>query len=204
MESPKLSAFCRIAPAVRFIVFEILATGVLLFECALRSRTCSFDQATRLVRPLVFFRLIAIKLLSCLNGRLLAHQAFITNNYRTPNTGRRSDSRMLIASTGAWLLNCDSRSSPNSTNLNSRSRTGLPAPHRAQTCRPKPCSAHSMNHGSQFWRAIYTSLSHCRISVPGEFGPAASGSTCRPQHHLPGIPTCISRKSRPPTLAAAM
>jgi hypothetical protein len=41
MASPKLNAFWRIAPAVLFIAFEILATGVLLFECALRSRTCS-------------------------------------------------------------------------------------------------------------------------------------------------------------------
>jgi hypothetical protein len=60
MAIPKLNAFWRIAPAVLFIAFEILATGVLLFECALRSRTCSFVQVIRLVRPL-FFRLIAIR-----------------------------------------------------------------------------------------------------------------------------------------------
>src|ERR1700730_1021624 len=61
MAIPKLNAFWRVAPAVLFIAFEILATGVLLFECALRSRTCSFVQAIRLVRPLFFFRLIAIR-----------------------------------------------------------------------------------------------------------------------------------------------
>lgn len=62
---PKLSAFCRIAPGERFIALEILTTGVLLLEWALRSRTCSFDQATRLLRPLVFFRLIAIDHILC-------------------------------------------------------------------------------------------------------------------------------------------
>ena len=52
---PKLNAFWRIAPAVRFIAFEIFTKGVLLFECALRSRTCSFVQATRLVRLVIKF-----------------------------------------------------------------------------------------------------------------------------------------------------
>jgi hypothetical protein len=55
MASPRLNAFWRIAPGVRFIAFEILTTGVLLFECALRSRTCSFVQATRLVRLAIKF-----------------------------------------------------------------------------------------------------------------------------------------------------
>ena len=55
MASPKLNAFWRIAPGVRFIAFEILTTDVLLFECALRSRTCSFFQATRLVRLAIKF-----------------------------------------------------------------------------------------------------------------------------------------------------
>ena len=60
---PKASAFCRIAPAVRFIALDILATGVLLFECAFRSRTCSLDQATRFVRALVLFGFVAISLI---------------------------------------------------------------------------------------------------------------------------------------------
>jgi hypothetical protein len=55
MAIPKLNAFWRIAPGVRFIAFEILTTGVLLFECALRSRTCSFVQATRIVRLAIKF-----------------------------------------------------------------------------------------------------------------------------------------------------
>ena len=55
MASPKLNAFWRIAPGVRFIAFEILTTDVLLFECALRSRTCSFVQATRLTRLAIKF-----------------------------------------------------------------------------------------------------------------------------------------------------
>ena len=60
---PRAKAFCRIAPAVRFMAFEILATGVLLLECAFRSRTCSLLQATRFVRALVLFGLVAIDLL---------------------------------------------------------------------------------------------------------------------------------------------
>lgn len=55
---PKAKAFCRIAPAARFMAFEILATGVLLLECASRSRTCSLVQATRFVRVLVLFGLV--------------------------------------------------------------------------------------------------------------------------------------------------
>src|SRR4029077_11358224 len=55
MASPRLNAFWRIAPGVRFIAFEILTTGVLLFECAFRSRTCSFVQATRIVRLAIKF-----------------------------------------------------------------------------------------------------------------------------------------------------
>jgi hypothetical protein len=53
-------AFWRIAPGVRFINFAILTTAVFLRECDLRSLTCRFVQATRLVRPLVFFRVVAI------------------------------------------------------------------------------------------------------------------------------------------------
>jgi hypothetical protein len=60
---PRAKAFCRIAPAVRFMAFEILATGVLLLECAFRSRTCSLVQATRFVRVLVLFGLVAINLI---------------------------------------------------------------------------------------------------------------------------------------------
>ena len=63
---PKLMAFWRIAPGVRFIDFAILATGVFLRECDLRSLTCFLVQATRLVRPLVFLRTVAIEsILDC-------------------------------------------------------------------------------------------------------------------------------------------
>jgi hypothetical protein len=65
---PKPRAFCRIAPAVRFITLEIFSTGVLLLECVLRSRTCSLLQATRFVRVLAFFDLVAISLLPVEHG----------------------------------------------------------------------------------------------------------------------------------------
>jgi hypothetical protein len=68
MASPRLNAFWRIAPGVRFIAFEILTTGVLLFECALRSRTCSFVQATRLVRLAIKFILFERLSLSTSRG----------------------------------------------------------------------------------------------------------------------------------------
>jgi hypothetical protein len=71
MAIPKLNAFWRIAPGVRFIAFEILTTGVLLFECTLRSRTCSFVQATRLVRLAIKFILFE----RC----SLAHRQVMTN-----------------------------------------------------------------------------------------------------------------------------
>jgi len=63
MAIPKLRAFCRMAPGVRFIDFEIVATGVFLFECALRSLTCCLDQATRLVFLFVFLRATAMDLI---------------------------------------------------------------------------------------------------------------------------------------------
>ena len=51
------------APGVRLIDFEIVATEVFFFECALRSLTCCFDQATRLLFLFVFLRLTAIDLI---------------------------------------------------------------------------------------------------------------------------------------------
>ena len=50
------------APGVRFIDFEIVATGVFFFECVLRSLTCCLDQAARLVFLLVFLRATAMDL----------------------------------------------------------------------------------------------------------------------------------------------
>ena len=55
---PRSCAFCRSAPAVRFMALAIFLTGDLLRECALSSRTSSFDQGRRLVRRA---RLVAIK-----------------------------------------------------------------------------------------------------------------------------------------------
>jgi|SRR6266511_2291331 len=54
---PRLSAFCRSAPTVRFMAFAIFFTGDLLRECAFSSRTSAFDQVRRLVR---LARLLAI------------------------------------------------------------------------------------------------------------------------------------------------
>jgi hypothetical protein len=54
---PRSCAFCRSAPAVRFMAPAIFLTADLLLECALSSRTSSFDQGQRLGRA----RLVAIK-----------------------------------------------------------------------------------------------------------------------------------------------
>ena len=51
------------APGVRFIDFEIVATGVFFFEWALRSLTCCLDQAARLVFLFVFLRVTAMDLI---------------------------------------------------------------------------------------------------------------------------------------------
>jgi hypothetical protein len=59
---PRARAFCRIAPGVRFMAFEIFSTGVLLFECAFRSRTCSLDQETRFLFAFVAICLIPVEL----------------------------------------------------------------------------------------------------------------------------------------------
>jgi hypothetical protein len=45
------------APGDRFKDFEILATGVLFFECVFRSLTCCLVQATRLLFLFVFLRI---------------------------------------------------------------------------------------------------------------------------------------------------
>jgi hypothetical protein len=45
------------------MALDILATGVLLFECAFRSRTCSLLQATRFVRALDLFGFVDISLI---------------------------------------------------------------------------------------------------------------------------------------------
>src|SRR5712691_1934525 len=54
---PRMRAFCRSAPTVRFIAFAIFLTGDLLRECTLSSRTSAFDHGRRLVRRT---RLVAI------------------------------------------------------------------------------------------------------------------------------------------------
>jgi hypothetical protein len=51
---PSRNAFCRSAPGVRFIALEILTTGVLAFECALRLRKSSFVQGLLMRRFALF------------------------------------------------------------------------------------------------------------------------------------------------------
>jgi hypothetical protein len=45
---PMLDACCRSAPIVRFISFEILVTGIRLFECLRSSAWSALVQGTRL------------------------------------------------------------------------------------------------------------------------------------------------------------
>ena len=47
---PRCRAFCRRAPAVRFIDFEMAFTGVLLFECLLSSLSSCLVQTRRTTR----------------------------------------------------------------------------------------------------------------------------------------------------------
>ena len=49
MDMPKTQAFCLTAPGVRFIVREIVLTGVLFFECFFISRISTAVHARRLV-----------------------------------------------------------------------------------------------------------------------------------------------------------
>jgi len=53
--NPRARAFCRRAPAVRFIALAIFFTGDLFRECAFSSRTSCFDQVRRFVRLARFF-----------------------------------------------------------------------------------------------------------------------------------------------------
>ena len=52
---PRLTAFCRSDPSVRFIDLAIFFTGVLAFECARRSRTSAFVYSMRVRFFFVFF-----------------------------------------------------------------------------------------------------------------------------------------------------
>jgi hypothetical protein len=47
---PRLNAFCRSAPTVRFIAFAIFFSGDLVRECAFSSRRSAVDQLRRLAR----------------------------------------------------------------------------------------------------------------------------------------------------------
>jgi len=51
---PISHAFCRNAPSVRFVIFEIVATGVFARECAFNSRRFSFVHSRRFLRLAVF------------------------------------------------------------------------------------------------------------------------------------------------------
>jgi hypothetical protein len=86
---PTLDAFCLIAPGVRFIAREILTTGVLLFECALREQTSCFVQATRLARLLCVFRLNAMFHLSVWTAvRSISSRSSVKHFLRIENTIR--------------------------------------------------------------------------------------------------------------------
>jgi len=64
-----LLARWRSAPTVRFIGFEILATGVFAFECLRNSASCVFDQTTCVL--FVFF--VITNSLFCWKMRGVAH-----------------------------------------------------------------------------------------------------------------------------------
>lgn len=60
--TPMYNAFCRSAPTVRFVSFDILSTGVLAFECAFSSFRSALVHSRRLpffLATLAFFNSIA-------------------------------------------------------------------------------------------------------------------------------------------------
>ena len=88
--NPRLSAFCRSAPAVRFMAFAIRFTGDFLRECAFNSRTSALDQARRLTR---LTRLLAI----CPSPAASAATP--------PSIAERiQDEKQFGSATGAWIL----------------------------------------------------------------------------------------------------
>ena|SRR5258708_34488360 len=60
--NPKLSAFCRSEPTLRFVSLVILATGVFAFECARNSLTSALVYSRRTT---VFFEAILRKIGNC-------------------------------------------------------------------------------------------------------------------------------------------
>src|SRR5205807_7448311 len=79
---PRSCAFCRSAPAVRFMALAIFLTGDLLRECAFSSRTSAFDQGRRLAR------------LPC----LFAITYLLRHNWDTDNGGAWASRVELVAS----------------------------------------------------------------------------------------------------------
>jgi len=70
-DKPRLNAFCRVAPSVRFNVLAILAARVFFRASVFKVRTCSVVQARRVDT------FLAIKQLSVLrNGRFVAGSSY--------------------------------------------------------------------------------------------------------------------------------
>ena len=65
-DTPRLNAFCRVAPSVRFRVFAILFAGVFFLARVFSSRTCTDVQARLFFDP--FF---ITNLFSDYKGRVL-------------------------------------------------------------------------------------------------------------------------------------
>jgi hypothetical protein len=63
---PHLEGLLRNAPTVRFIIFEILETGVLFLECLRNSAWCARDHATRFF--VLVFAFLAIKVSNVCSG----------------------------------------------------------------------------------------------------------------------------------------
>src|SRR3954469_8838682 len=80
---PSLSACWRKAPAVRFIILEIRATGVFAFECLRRSAWCARAHATRFFDLLLVLAFFAMQFSCCAgvvarvrrNGRMVSPAA---------------------------------------------------------------------------------------------------------------------------------
>lgn len=91
---PSLRACWRNAPTVRFICFEILATGVLAFEC-LRNSACSFFVHSTRVR---FFAFLANSMLLISESRVLYHTKPPVQWLSSRQNGRAPPSRRRYTS----------------------------------------------------------------------------------------------------------
>lgn len=87
---PRLNALWRSAPIVRFIAFEIFATGSFAFEYFFNSTSCAFVQAKRFVFNFFFFAIrssIVSEVMASMRYKMV-HIKTCIEHCGAPGTGR--------------------------------------------------------------------------------------------------------------------